>query len=800
MALYRSLTDLSLQDLAEYGGKAARLGEAARLGCPVLPGVVLSTELYRRFMRQGGLQSEIAGILNTMQPSTLTHFKAAEWAIAAAFAVRRLPDEVAAVLRAARAELGDMPLAVRSSATREDGLYHSFVGQHDTYLDVRDEAALIEAVVGCWRSLYSAKALAYARRFRLDLLHTAMAVILQPMVQAEARGTLVDVHPVTGNPDAWLLEVRDGPEASLHALDPYARAPGEPDYWDKLRGYGLRLGDHFGAYQAIDWSVAEGSLWIGRVRPVTGTPPYIPRNDVHIGAGAPVTLCRREGVTARALRPYSWYHRSLSGRMNAAHHSRASRLFSPLAWCDEYYVQGYLYQRAQPPRLSRSWRVTGPLNATILDLACLLATRRLDREWRALRRRHRPTLDQLCDGHLAALSARDLAAALARTVDTSEAFWVERGRLGDSHQRLAAILQRLTQRWTSLSSEDVERLLWTGEDQMTRCQVELCELSPALASASPEAEATFRVLYRRYRHLFLRGDPLGERQDIRDLQNDEPGVRALLAEWSRGERPTVCLESGQRAAQRDALEHRALAQLGPGRAAIYRYVLRWARRYAPLRRDRDEPILLCYLLQHDMVLEAGRRLRLAGLAAQPDEAFLLTYREVVDWLGGNLKDEQTGRLLIERRAVERRWWRYSPPETLAATLPPAPDTARAAATAEMANAESWQGLAVAAGVASGPARLITTLAEATHLVPGEVLVCHEALFELIPLFDMAAALVAETGGPLDHAGVLAREYGLPAVFGVVEATRKIRTGDTLLVDANRGLVVRHLPEVYWDGI
>ena len=107
---------------------------------------------------------------------------------------------------------------------------------------------------------------------------------------------------------------------------------------------------------------------------------------------------------------------------------------------------------------------------------------------------------------------------------------------------------------------------------------------------------------------------------------------------------------------------------------------------------------------------------------------------------------------------------------------------------------------MAPGVASGPARLITTLAEATNLIPGEVLVCHEALFEMIPLFEMASAIVAETGGPLDHASVLAREYGIPAVFGVEGATRRLRNGDTLYVDANRGLVARQLPEVYWEGI
>ena len=84
----RRLREVTLADLGAVGGKAARLGDAHRVGCPVPPGVVLTTELYRRFMRQGGLAGEIASILSTMQPRVMAHFQAAEWAIRSAFACR----------------------------------------------------------------------------------------------------------------------------------------------------------------------------------------------------------------------------------------------------------------------------------------------------------------------------------------------------------------------------------------------------------------------------------------------------------------------------------------------------------------------------------------------------------------------------------------------------------------------------------------------------------------------------------------------------------------------------------------
>ena len=118
--MYRRLNRVTMEHLAECGGKAARLGEAMRLGCPVPDGVVLFTELYRRFMRQGGLQGEIASILASMQPTVMHHFQAVEWAVRSAFAVRRLPDDLHAVIVEAWQSIGGGPVAVRSSATRED--------------------------------------------------------------------------------------------------------------------------------------------------------------------------------------------------------------------------------------------------------------------------------------------------------------------------------------------------------------------------------------------------------------------------------------------------------------------------------------------------------------------------------------------------------------------------------------------------------------------------------------------------------------------------------------------------------
>jgi pyruvate,water dikinase len=101
-----------------------------------------------------------------------------------------------------------------------------------------------------------------------------------------------------------------------------------------------------------------------------------------------------------------------------------------------------------------------------------------------------------------------------------------------------------------------------------------------------------------------------------------------------------------------------------------------------------------------------------------------------------------------------------------------------------------RGLPASAGVVEGRARVVLREDEMDTLLPGEVLVVHTTDVGWTPLFLVAAGVVTELGGPLSHAAVVAREFGVPSVVNVEGATRAIRTGDRLRVDGDRGVVER----------
>jgi pyruvate,water dikinase len=98
------------------------------------------------------------------------------------------------------------------------------------------------------------------------------------------------------------------------------------------------------------------------------------------------------------------------------------------------------------------------------------------------------------------------------------------------------------------------------------------------------------------------------------------------------------------------------------------------------------------------------------------------------------------------------------------------------------------GLGAAPGAASGPVRVIRELHEAGGLEDGDVLVTHMTAPDWVPLMRRAAAIVTDSGGMTCHAAIVSRELGIPAVVGTAEATRVLRDGELVTVDATHGAI------------
>ena len=160
--------------------------------------------------------------------------------------------------------------------------------------------------------------------------------------------------------------------------------------------------------------------------------------------------------------------------------------------------------------------------------------------------------------------------------------------------------------------------------------------------------------------------------------------------------------------------------------------------------------------------------------------------------------------MAERRASFERASNVSAPTELG-TPPPPPDVPDPFMDAlvsrllgmvppeENADPDVLKAVAGSPGVYTGTARVCRSLAQATDdLEEGEIMVVEMTLPPWVPLFSLAGAVVSDVGGILSHSAIVARECGVPAVVGTNVGTTVIKTGQTITVDGNKGVV-------YLDG-
>jgi len=244
-------------------------------------------------------------------------------------------------------------------------------------------------------------------------------------------------------------------------------------------------------------------------------------------------------------------------------------------------------------------------------------------------------------------------------------------------------------------------------------------------------------------------------------------------------------------ARADALRHPILRL--PPLARAFDGLLVRARRFPELREDSRFYATLALPVIRRALLEMGRRLAAEGVLDEPEAVFHVKLPEIEAFAAGRKDgasdpstrfDARTLRDLVATRRAKRA--------TLAST--PMVDPRFFARPRGAADATALvSGSPGSPGVAEGPVRLVMGAADFGSLRPGEVLVAPFTNPAWTPLFQHAAAVVVDSGGPASHAAIVAREYGIPAVMGTTDGTRRLVNGQRVVVDGSAG-VVRPAPD------
>jgi rifampicin phosphotransferase len=215
------------------------------------------------------------------------------------------------------------------------------------------------------------------------------------------------------------------------------------------------------------------------------------------------------------------------------------------------------------------------------------------------------------------------------------------------------------------------------------------------------------------------------------------------------------------------------------RADVVGFSLRRTRQLVGLREMPKYLLVIGLSGARTELAAVGEELVSAGRVDDADDVFFLDLREVREALSGT---DQRERVRQRREEYARELRRRRVPRVLLS------DGTEPEATAAPAVAGELRGTPASAGTVTARARVVLDPAGA-HLEPGEVLVAPSTDPGWTPLFLTAGGLVMEMGGANSHGAVVAREYGIPAVVGVPDATTRITTGEQLFVDGTSGLVV-----------
>jgi len=228
---------------------------------------------------------------------------------------------------------------------------------------------------------------------------------------------------------------------------------------------------------------------------------------------------------------------------------------------------------------------------------------------------------------------------------------------------------------------------------------------------------------------------------------------------------------------RDAAEKEVLRLIrGPVNRAAFKWVLKYARIYMPLRENQQWYVGLMFPLVRQSLIELGRRLQAKGFIERPEDIFYLTIEEVRAAAASTAKPRMLLAASSQRKADYAGYEKMTPPMVIGSNL------------GENEPGASNKGVAASPGIVTARARVLHDMAEADLLQPGEILVTRTTNPSWTPLFSVASGLVTEVGGSLSHGAVVAREVGIPAVLGVPKATEWIETGQILRLDGSKGTV------------
>src|SRR5580765_4376796 len=852
------------------GGKAVGLARLLAEGFPIPAGFCVTTEAYVHALRAPGFSP-------TEQWQAALHSSWAErqkilshsHTIIRNYDIVELTAQIVEQVR--RQNLPASGLwAVRSSATNEDGAHASFAGVYRTRLGIPLED-IGSAVKDLWLSIWDERVLNYHVTSGLSGTPPAMAVIIQPLLEAQAAGVAYSVHPLTGRatqvmvnavaglaaalvdgrvtPDQYVVELDEkglpirirertitGQTQALRATsqrlrdvplpeDAAGRATLSDDRLFALAHTAKQIEKAFGHPVDLEWLYDARGLWLLQARPISGltsprqltnddcewsrtnfkeTMPELPSPlglsflelfmERHIVAPYRRLGCHiPEGVSSvRTFQGRPYINMTLFHSLVAQLRGDPSLLVEQMGGervtrVPEAHAIGWLaFARAGVVMMAELRKAVRDGPAWFAEMKAMAAEHRADR--------------------LRTVPGEQIAwrlDAITQWLDEHELTFGIAGGVSQCLQALGRLLPKwLGEDWRALLNGALQ-----GQPSVISAQqiVRLAELADMVRgdtqatlwfSAEGWAPTEFRsklegtdVLRAFDRYLEDYGHRgLGESDVMSPRFADRPEL--LLAVL----RTQILAPSSATPAdilqRQTMIRERALAEIRTRfgwrlhRWAIFSWGYRRLCRFFTLR-EANRHHLMCYsAAARSLLLRLGEWLVEQGRISLREDIFYFKIEERADLLAGGSSDWRG--MIQARRAEQDRNATVSVPDTIRDWNEVVRGTV---APSVVAPDGILHGIPISAGRVVGPVRFVQSMEDWSRVCRGDILVVSVIDPGMAPLFGVVAGLVAEMGGTLSHGAIIAREYGLPAVANVPGITTRLKEGDRISLDAERGTII-----------
>jgi len=852
------------------GSKAFHLGKLRQAGVRVPAGFCITTAAYRLFLQEAGIDLEAA--VSSLDRESM-ELQRAPWG--KEMVKQPLPDRLYGAIEEAYRGLGEgKPVAVRSSATREDLPEASFAGQYETYLNVLGLEELVEKIKACWASLWNA--LAYLHGHHIPPLEVAMGVVVQEQIPAEVSGVLFALNPSTGleeemlieahwglgeavvsgkvTPDRFVLDAwNEGIRSQKIAQKRMMVVPAHPsgvkevevpeekrtqaslteEQLLQLICLGYEAQEIYGYPQDIEWALYEGEFYVLQARPLTSyafTPEigqWTSANfrEVMPGFITPLSFSingqyewgraleevfqrlkmmreRREVEWGRLFFGRAYWNVGEVKRLNSIIPGFKERSFDESVGLEPTYEGEGLVTPTTPLTIIRALPVLFALQNLYkifwqeakeykeafareeakyseIDLTALDDAELAKKIKDVLQFHHRTNRIALIVSFLATQAQDDFTPMVeglnARNPDAEP---ISMARLLTGLTDVATgrpLLELWKVSQEALKDEGVKEIILEAEP---------AEL-PERLQASPEGQAFWGILERYIREFRY----MSEKDEDMSLPrwDEEPtfAFTTLKSFLQTGGDTDPEKLIAQQKEVRLQEERRAAGLLSQGwldrlfRKRQFFSALETLKRYSWWREETRPILSLAHYHGHRVFVEQGKRWAASGYLEEPGDIFFLTRDHLLAALEGKLSSEEARTWIHKYKRLKACYRNFEPPLTIGrgARAPESPTKAAV-----------YKGVGCSAGRATGKAKVVRELSQADRLKKGEILVAPYTNPGWIPLLNLAAGMVTEEGGLISHGAIVAREYGIPTVLQIREATKIFQDGQTLCVDGDRGVV------------